>query len=93
MRSSLSLIVGTDAFQALCRETPLVIWRGSTPHNWYIERTDGSGFLWHSEPGEPKPCLSMFTKENDSRELVRSYWGKDSGLPIKTVYILKKEFR
>lgn len=59
-RAGVKEVVGLRAHNALRRGRPLVRWRQSSPHNWFIERADGNGYLWHSLPGEKFPPLHFF---------------------------------
>jgi hypothetical protein len=65
------LAVGGRAYNALKRGRSLIRWRQSTPHNWFIERADGNGYLWHSCPGEKFPPLHLFDRiqKDDSIEV------------------------
>lgn len=53
-------VVGARAHNALRRGRSLIRWRQSSPHNWFVERADGNGYLWHSCPGERFPPLHLF---------------------------------
>jgi predicted dehydrogenase len=75
-------IVGKRAFTALTKGRYLEIWRQSSPHNWFIEKADGSGFLWHSHSGSLYPSLWMFDCVSKGTK------GEMHGL-----YVLKEEFR
>ena len=90
--NNLKSIVGGRAFRALLNGRALKIWRRSSPHNWFIENAKGNGFLWHSEDrNRHLPNLALFEKLRDSDERVLQYWGRDSGMPELSFYVLNKE--
>lgn len=73
----------------------LYVWRGSSPHNWYIESHGRSGsYLWHSDGWGDRPDLSMFQRVSDSGErIAHSFVHNEGGSPFKSVFALKPEFR
>ena len=87
-------IIGYSGYMALIDGEPLQIWRGSTPHNWFIEDKTGRT-VWHSDEGKHRkiPSLKLFNKKSDSEKRNPIYWGSDSGKPRSTLYILKNEYR
>ena len=88
MKKHLRDVIGQRAYKALCCGCLLQIWRGSTPHNWFIETKRGD-MLWHSDPGWPRPSLKLFDKVYDSESTIVRYWGADAGHPELTHYKLK----
>lgn len=76
-------IVGGWAFNALMEGRPLTCWKDTIPHNWFIEKADKTGYLWHSHPegvSEGRfPSLKLFT--NTYRD------------PQISKYLLKEEYR
>lgn len=91
---NLKSIVGRYAFKALLNGRPLQIWRRSSPHNWFIERSKGNGFLWHSDDYDHRrPNLALFEKLKDSDKKILKYWGGDSDMPELSFYILKGKLR
>ncbi len=87
-------IVGWRAFNALVKGRPLIVWRCTNPHNWWIPASKSSDcqFLWHSEKGSNKPDLKMF-EHRESCEKVINHFGYDSGMPIQSLYFLKEEYK
>jgi hypothetical protein len=53
-------IVGAAALERLLDGYPLIRWRQSTPHNWFIVDADGNSHCWHSYPGCAMPNLGLF---------------------------------
>jgi len=92
LKLNLKSIIGKKAYHYLRCGGYLKIWRCSSPHNWFIETTNGN-ILWHSHEGEPKPCIwEYFDKVKDSNKQIIQYWGSDSGMPELSIYKLKEIF-
>jgi len=88
----LKKLVGGWAYRALKRGRALVVWRGTSPHNWFIPMAgDTSNFLWHSSGGHPRPLpdLRLFRKAQDGAVMVTNYWGSDANCPEQTRYVLR----
>lgn len=95
--ASLRKTVGGKALRALRRGKPLQQWRGSSPHNWFVEGSRGS-LLWHSDEDlryRRLPPLSYFDHGEDSKERIWTpavgAWiiGRDAGAPYETKYFLR----
>jgi len=89
---SLKKMVGGYAFRALLRGKPLLQWRMTSPHNWFIEASRPGDYLWHSWDGE-HPDLRLFDRVSDSKEKIMQYFGPDSGMSRLTLYVLKDVLR
>ena len=83
-------LIGGWGYRALRGGRPLCQWRGTTPHNWFIESSRPGGYLWHSDTGAERkiPNLQLFRKIYDSDARILHYWGGDSGNPELTRYVL-----
>lgn len=95
----LSSVIGSRVLRSLqLGKSTLIIWRRSSPHNWFVENKKGK-ILWHSGEGLQRvlPNLSMFKLiRNSSRRI----WtgnsfvvGSDEGVPELSKYRLKKRYR
>lgn len=85
--------IGGWALRALRNGTAkLQLWRGSSPHNWWVE-TDKGNVLWHSNESGDHPDLAMFTLDSQSEKRVPpSILHRDGGLPYQASYALRPEF-
>ena len=70
-------------------------WRGSSPHNWYIESINGrSSHLWHSEGWGDRPDLKMFKLFEESKDKISYHFiHSDGGKPFHSIYVLQPEYR
>ena len=83
-------LIGGWAYRALKQGRPLIVWRRSSPHHWFIEDSRNQNTLWHSDDYDRKlPNLDLFEKKSDSKNCICSYWGADSGMSEETRYYLK----
>lgn len=91
--NNLEQIVGKEAFSALrSGKAVLIIWRRSSPHNWYIEEIHSKKTLWHSGEEYPRmlPNLSLFELVFYSHKKIPNYpFGTDCGKSEQSVYKLK----
>lgn len=89
----LKKLIGGNAYRSLLKNGVLKVWRNSSPHNWFIETSKKDGYLWHSEDGKNRkiPNLSLFKEKTSSIEKVVEYFGRDSGMPKLTEYVLRPE--
>ena len=86
-------VVGNEAYSALSRGNPMKRWRGSTPHNWFIENENGAT-LWHiDDKFRQIPSLELFKKPVGLGGKIPSYWGSDSGKSRLSLYTLKEKYR
>lgn len=69
-------------------------WRGSSPHNWYVESCNGRGsHLWHSSDWGDVPDRSMFQLEQESQNKIAcSLIHRDGGKPFRSTYVLRSEY-
>ena len=91
----LRLMVGPHAFKALRQGLPLQRWRGTSPHNWWVENRRGDQ-LWHSDTVNwgHHPDLFMFEVAGQSGGTVPHHaLHGDGGSPFHTDYVLKPEYR
>ena len=89
----LRLMVGFHAFNALRKGLYLQRWRGTSPHNWWVESKRGTQ-LWHSDTQNwgHHPDLFLFQVKTESTDRVPMYGGHDQGHPFHTDYVLKAEY-
>jgi hypothetical protein len=96
--TELRQLFGRYAFQRLREgKATLTIWRGSSPHNYFIEsKKSRSGFLWHADTERPRvlPNMEMFELVSESNDKIAySNIHYDGGKSYTSDYVLKKEYR
>jgi len=71
------------------------VWRGSTPHNHWVEGTARMSYLWHSDDDDRGPSLwPAFQLLEESKDRIAHHWVHgDGGQPYLSVYVLKPEYR
>jgi hypothetical protein len=95
----LKKIIGGWAYRALCCGASLIQWRGTSPHNWFIESMSRPGtYLWHSEDDNRVrkiPNISMFNISYESKDKIMDspLVGSDANKSREVHYILKNQFR
>ena len=99
--AELRKLVGARAYHALAQGRPLIEWRRSSPHNWFIPvvQPEANEFLWHSEDYYPErklPDLRLFSRRVDVGPCIgdglppssRLLIGRDAGASEEAHYYL-----
>lgn len=89
---ALQLTVGRYAYEQLrSGKASVHLWRGSTPHNCWVESKSGNT-LWHSSDYD-RPPMKMFEIVTESKERINHSWiHSDGGHPFESIYSLKPEY-
>ncbi len=69
-------------------------WRGSTPHNCWVQGHPARAWLWHSDGWDWPGKRTMFELASESNDKVaHSLLHRDGGHAFESVYVLKPEYR
>jgi hypothetical protein len=96
--AKLRRVFGSNVLRSLRRSknTMLVVWRRTQPHNWFVTNTRRPGdYSWHSESGMPRPELKLFEEIPYEAPIINTYGFpcSDNGRPEETRYRLKECLR
>lgn len=87
-------LVGNYAYRRLqMGKATLQQWRGSTPHNWFVQSSTGN-MLWHRNEYGPIPNRSLFRLASETKEKIApSFVHSAGGLSFGSTYVLRDDLR